>query len=123
MQAHRQRDRAFAREPVEVAVDGGTGDNVVLGIAADSVSSAKAVGDEWLAKHARTVDGKVVVTTGAQSIEDSALMKQSDPLQINERVVRHDALADHPADFSERRRGAAASARSIRSSSEYWSSQ
>jgi Ca2+-binding RTX toxin-like protein len=48
-------------------IDGGTGDNVVLdSLAAGSVSSASVVGEEWLARHARTVKGKTVLKVNGE---------------------------------------------------------
>ena len=44
-------------------LDGGAGDNVVIAIAAaNDVSQAKVVGKRWVAKHARTVKGRTVLT-------------------------------------------------------------
>jgi Ca2+-binding RTX toxin-like protein len=43
-------------------IDGGSGDNVVIqSLGANSVKSAKTVGKQWLATHARTVKGKTVL--------------------------------------------------------------
>jgi len=44
-------------------LDGGDGGNVVIAIAArNDVSQAKVVGKRWVAKHARTVKGRTVLT-------------------------------------------------------------
>jgi Ca2+-binding RTX toxin-like protein len=43
-------------------IDGGDGDDIeIQSLGADTVSSATAVGKEWLADHARTVNGKTVL--------------------------------------------------------------
>ena len=48
--------------PGNDTLDGGTGDNVVLdSFAANTVTSATAVGKSWLKAHARTVKGKTVL--------------------------------------------------------------
>ena len=53
--------------PGSDTIDGGTGDNVVLeAFGADSVTSAKAVGQSWLADHASTVNGKTVLSVGGK---------------------------------------------------------
>jgi Ca2+-binding RTX toxin-like protein len=49
--------------PGQDVLDGSPGDDVILqSIGADQVSSASAVGQEWLSTHARTVKGKTVLT-------------------------------------------------------------
>ena len=59
--------------PGDDTIDGGPGDNVVLdALAADTVSSATSSGQEWLARHARTVEGKTVLDVGALGIAPSA---------------------------------------------------
>ena len=53
--------------PGNDTIDGGPGDDVVLdGFAADTVTSATAVGKDWLTTHARTVDGKTVLDVGGK---------------------------------------------------------
>ncbi len=53
--------------PGDDTIDGGPGDNVVLDArSADTVSSAMSSGQEWLARHARTGEGKTVLDVGAQ---------------------------------------------------------
>ena len=48
-------------------LDGGAGGNVVIAIAAaNDVSQAKVVGKRWVAKHARTVKGRTVLTHSGQ---------------------------------------------------------
>ena len=48
-------------------LDGGPGDNVVIdALGADAVTSATAAGREWLAKHARIVNGKTVLDVGGE---------------------------------------------------------
>ena len=45
----------------------GDGDDIEInGLGADSVTSATAVGKDWLAAHARTVDGKTVLDVGGK---------------------------------------------------------
>jgi Ca2+-binding RTX toxin-like protein len=49
-------------------IDGGPGDNVVLdALSASPVSSATSAGQEWLTRHARTVDGKTVLDVGGRA--------------------------------------------------------
>ena len=49
-------------------LDGGPGDNVVIQLVAeDTVVSARPADDEWLAAHARIVDGKTVIDIGGKS--------------------------------------------------------
>jgi Ca2+-binding RTX toxin-like protein len=49
-------------------IDGGPGDNVVLdALSANPVSSATSAGQEWLTRHARTVDGKTVLDVGGRA--------------------------------------------------------
>ncbi len=49
-------------------LDGGPGDNVVIQLVAeDTVISARPADDEWLAAHARIVDGKTVIDIGGKS--------------------------------------------------------
>ena len=48
-------------------IDGGPGDNVVLPLGADTVSSATARGKHWLAAHARTVRGRMVLDVGGET--------------------------------------------------------
>jgi Ca2+-binding RTX toxin-like protein len=48
-------------------LDGGDGDDIeIQGLGADSVSSATTVGEEWLAEHARVVEGKTVLELGGE---------------------------------------------------------
>jgi Ca2+-binding RTX toxin-like protein len=48
-------------------IDGGPGDNVVIdSLAADRVTEAALVGNQWLKTHARTTDGKTVLKVGGQ---------------------------------------------------------
>jgi Ca2+-binding RTX toxin-like protein len=48
-------------------IDGGPGENVVIqGLVADTVTSATVAGDDWLADHARSVDGKTVLEVGGE---------------------------------------------------------
>ena len=48
-------------------IDGGDGDDIeIQSIGADPVSSAKSVGKDWLAEHARTVEGKTVLDVGGK---------------------------------------------------------
>jgi Ca2+-binding RTX toxin-like protein len=48
-------------------IDGGDGDDVeIQSLGADRVTSATAVGKQWLATHARTVDGKTVLDVGGE---------------------------------------------------------
>jgi Ca2+-binding RTX toxin-like protein len=54
--------------PGDDTIDGGPGDNVVLDArAASTVSSATSAGQEWLARHARTVEGKTVLDVGGRA--------------------------------------------------------
>ena len=54
--------------PGDDTIDGGPGDNVVLdALAANTVSSATSSGQEWLARHARTVEGKTVLDVGGRA--------------------------------------------------------
>jgi Ca2+-binding RTX toxin-like protein len=51
--------------PGNDTIDGGPGDNVVLdSFATNAVTSATAVGKQWLTTHARTVKGKAVLKVG-----------------------------------------------------------
>jgi Ca2+-binding RTX toxin-like protein len=53
--------------PGNDTLDGGADDNVVINsVRADDVSSARAVGKRWLAKHARKVKGKTVLSVGGE---------------------------------------------------------
>jgi Ca2+-binding RTX toxin-like protein len=53
--------------PGNDSLDGGPGDNVVLqSLGADTVTSAAAAGNAWLASHARTVNGKTVLDIGGK---------------------------------------------------------
>ena len=53
--------------PGNDTLDGGPGDNVVLqSLGADTVTSATSAGQEWLATHARTVEGKTVLNVGGK---------------------------------------------------------
>jgi hypothetical protein len=48
-------------------IDGGPGDNVVVpSLTADTVTSAAAVGEGWVAAHARTSKGKTVLKVGGK---------------------------------------------------------
>jgi Ca2+-binding RTX toxin-like protein len=48
-------------------IDGGAGDNVVIGLAAaDTTSQASTVGTRWVAKHARTVKGRTVLSANGE---------------------------------------------------------
>jgi hypothetical protein len=48
-------------------IDGGPGHNVVIdSLAADRVTEAALVGNQWLRTHARTTDGKTVLTVGGE---------------------------------------------------------
>jgi Ca2+-binding RTX toxin-like protein len=48
-------------------IDGGDGDDIeIQSIGADTVTSAAAAGEEWLATHASTVDGKTVLDVGGE---------------------------------------------------------
>jgi Ca2+-binding RTX toxin-like protein len=54
--------------PGDDTIDGGPGDNVVIDAgAANTVSSAVPAGPEWLARHARTVEGKTVLDVGGRA--------------------------------------------------------
>jgi len=54
--------------PGDDTIDGGPGDNVVLdALAANTVRSATSAGQEWLASHARTVEGKTVLDVGGRA--------------------------------------------------------
>jgi Ca2+-binding RTX toxin-like protein len=49
--------------------DGGPGDNVVIdSLTADTVTSATAVGKDWLAAHARTINGKTVLKVDGKKL-------------------------------------------------------
>jgi len=49
-------------------IDGGDGDDIeIQSIGADAVSSATTVGEDWLAAHARTVNGKTVLAIDGQA--------------------------------------------------------
>jgi Ca2+-binding RTX toxin-like protein len=51
--------------PGNDGLDGGPGDNVVIqSLGADTVTSATTAGNDWLTTHARTVNGKTVLTVG-----------------------------------------------------------
>ena len=53
--------------PGSDTIDGAPGSDVVLdSLAANSVSSAKAVGTKWVKKHARSVRGKTVLTANGE---------------------------------------------------------
>jgi len=53
--------------PGSDTIDGGLGDNVVLdSLTANTVTSADAVGTQWLAAHARSVKGKTVLQVGGE---------------------------------------------------------
>jgi Ca2+-binding RTX toxin-like protein len=53
--------------PGNDTIDGGPGDNVVLdSFAANAVTSATAVGNDWLTAHARTNNGKTVLKVGGR---------------------------------------------------------
>jgi Ca2+-binding RTX toxin-like protein len=53
--------------PGNDTIDGGPGDNVVIqSFGADSLTSATAAGNGWLATHARTVNGKTVLDVGGK---------------------------------------------------------
>jgi Ca2+-binding RTX toxin-like protein len=53
--------------PGNDTIDGGPGDNVVLdAFSANTVTSATAVGKDWLAAHARTVNGRTVLKVGGE---------------------------------------------------------
>jgi Ca2+-binding RTX toxin-like protein len=53
--------------PGNDTIDGGPGDNVVLdGFIANTVTSATAVGTDWLKAHARTNNGKTVLKVGGK---------------------------------------------------------
>ena len=52
--------------PGNDTLDGGTGDNIVLDSAANVVTSATTVGNDWLTTHARTVNGKTVLNVGGK---------------------------------------------------------
>ena len=53
--------------PGNDTIDGGDGDNIVIQtFGADTVTSATAAGKDWLATHARTVDGKTVLDVGGK---------------------------------------------------------
>lgn len=48
-------------------LDGGEGDDIVIQlVGGDTVTSAAAADKEWLAKHARIVDGKTVLEVGGK---------------------------------------------------------
>ena len=48
-------------------LDGGAGDDIeIQSVGADTVRSATAVGEDWLAAHARTVMGKTVLEMGGK---------------------------------------------------------
>ncbi len=47
-------------------LDGGPGDNIVLDVAANVVTSASTIGNQWLMTHARTVNGKTVLDIGGK---------------------------------------------------------
>jgi Ca2+-binding RTX toxin-like protein len=53
--------------PGNDTLDGGSGDNVVLDLAANSVTSATTAGNDWLRTHARTVNGKTVLDIGGRT--------------------------------------------------------
>jgi Ca2+-binding RTX toxin-like protein len=53
--------------PGNDTLDGGPGDNVVLyGFAANTVASATAAGKDWLRTHARTINGRTVLSVGGK---------------------------------------------------------
>ena len=57
-----QGDDVLIGGPGNDTIDGGDGDNIVIqAFGADTVTSATAAGKDWLASHARTVDGKTVI--------------------------------------------------------------
>ena len=48
-------------------IDGGGGNDIIIqGLTADATSSATVVGEEWLAAHSSTADGKTVLTAGGE---------------------------------------------------------
>ena len=53
--------------PGSDTLDGGPGDNVVLdSFSANTVTSATGVAEDWLAAHARTVNGRTVLKVRGQ---------------------------------------------------------
>ena len=54
--------------PGNDSIDGGPGDNVVLdAFSANPVTSATAVGKDWVTAHARTINGKTVLEIGGKA--------------------------------------------------------
>jgi Ca2+-binding RTX toxin-like protein len=50
-------------------LDGGPGDDVVIdSLTADTVTSATAVGKDWLTAHARTINGKTVLKVDGKKL-------------------------------------------------------
>jgi Ca2+-binding RTX toxin-like protein len=48
-------------------IDGGPGSNIeIQSLGADTVSSASAVGERWVAAHVETVDGKTAIDVGGE---------------------------------------------------------
>jgi len=67
-------------------IDGGSGSNTVLDdIAASTVTSATAAGTEWLATHARVVNGKTVLKVGGKK----RTLPRADLAQIRRSVAGH----------------------------------
>jgi Ca2+-binding RTX toxin-like protein len=63
----RAGDDVLIGGPGQDILDGSPGDDVILqSIGADQVASARAAGQGWLSRHARTVKGKTVLTTGGK---------------------------------------------------------
>ena len=53
--------------PGNDTLDGGPGGNIVLqSLGADTVTSATAAGNDWLTTHARTINGKTVLSVGGK---------------------------------------------------------
>jgi Ca2+-binding RTX toxin-like protein len=80
----RAGDDVLIGGPGQDILDGSPGDDVILqSIGADQVSSASAVGQEWLSRHARTVKGKTVLTTGGKK----RVLPRADLAQIAQGVT------------------------------------
>ena len=57
------------RRPGNDTIDGGDGDDIeIQSVGGDTVTSATAVGKDWLATHASTVSGKTVLDLGLRQV-------------------------------------------------------
>jgi Ca2+-binding RTX toxin-like protein len=80
----RAGDDVLIGGPGQDILDGSPGDDILIqSIGADRVASADAVGQAWLSRHARTVKGKTVLTTGGKK----RVLPRADLAQIAQGVT------------------------------------